>query len=323
MTEKLSYILIGDSRGTELMNKTDQLQLSGLYLWSTAFSRFGKSGTIEPFWRKEDLEDFDIVHINYTPSNIQLPTVIRDELGSSSSTKVVMNIDLDVSQMSPSWAYYTNAMVKELKMADVIFHVEPKGAEILSHLLDREVRVCPHPVDVSCLYDSIKAEREPMIATIFHRYTGCTLIQYIAQRNIPLRRVLMGYTPIGKVGAVANAGMYDQILPYMSFQEHVEEVSKAAVGCDMYSGYSYGRAAIEFAALCIPSVVSDTIAASHLFPETTVHPFDTKGAEERFRRLISDEDFANSVIKTAHDGCSYYSLQNSYARFIEIMEDKK
>jgi len=320
MTKKLSYILIGDPRGRELVNKSNDLQLSGLYLWSTAFERFGKTGTIDIFWRKEDLEDFDIVHINYTPSNIQLPSVIREELGNSSSTKIVMNVDLDISQMSASWAYHTPNMVRELKMADTVFHVEPKGAEILSQLLDREVKINPHPIDVSTMYDYIKKEREPLIATLFHRYTGSTLIQYIAQRNIPLRRALFGYTPIGKQAAVANAGMFDQILMYMSFPEYIEEMSKAVMGCDLYSGYSYGRATIEMAALGIPAVVSNTIAASHLFPETSVHPFDTKGAEEKFKRIISNEDFADEVIKTAHTGCSIYSLKNSYDRFIEILE---
>lgn len=320
MSKKLSYILIGDSRGRELANKGNDLQLSGLYLWSTAFERFGNGGVIDTFWRKDDLEDFEVVHCNYTPSNIQLPTVIRDELGSSSSTKLVMNVDLDVLQMSPSWAYYTNAMVKELKIADCVFHVEKIGAEVLSHLLDREVKVCPHPVDVSALYDYIKKEREPMIATLFHRYTGSTLAQYIAQRNIPLRRVLFGYTPIGKQAAVANAGMYDQILPYMTFQEHVNEVSKSAIGCDLYHGYTYGRGVVEMAGLCIPSVVSNTIEASRLFPETTVHPFDTRGAEEKFKKLVSDADFADEVIKTAHAGCGYYSLENSYSRFMDMLE---
>jgi len=320
MTDKLSYILIGDPKGKELANKGDNLRLSGLYLWSTAFEHFGKAGAMDTFWRKQDLEEFDMVHINYTPSNLQLPTIIRDELGYGSSTKIIINIDLDVSIMSQNWAYYTHAMIKGLHEADVIFHVEPKGAEILSHLLDRDVKVCPHPVDVSALYDYIKKEREPMAGVMFHRYTPSTLIPYIALRNIPLRRVLFGYQA-GKQPTVANAGMYDQIMLYTSFQEHVEEFSKSAVGCDLYQGYSYGRTVVESAGLCVPMVCSSTIAASHLFPETTVHPFDTHGAEEKFKRLVSDDDFADEVIKTAHNACGLYSLKNSYSRFLKMLEE--
>lgn len=323
MSRKLSYILIGDPKGRDMANKgatPEDIQLSGLYLWARAFSENGSEGKIDVFWREEDLEDFDICHINYTPSNIQLPTVIRDEIGNSSSTKLVMNVDLDVSQMSPSWAYHTTAMVKELKMADHIFHVEPKGAEILSHLLDREVKVNPHPVDVSRLYDCIKNEREPVISTIYHRYTAETMIPYIAQKNVPMRRLLFGYTA-GSHHYVANQRMYDQILPYMPFKEHIEEISKSAIGCDMYRGFAYGRAPIEFAGLCIPAVISNTLGcAERLFPHTSVDPFDVKGAESIFLRLINDMDFANEVITTAHKACGYYSLSESYTRFLEMLE---
>lgn len=325
----MKYLLLGDPRGRDRTNKgisntrtqDEEAELSGLYLWSKAFSEYDDAGEIDTFWRKEDLEDYDVIHINYTPSNIQLPTVVRDELGNNSSTKLVINMDLDVARLSPNWSYHLTNMVNEMKMADHLFHVEPKGAEILGHLIEREITVNPHPVDVSRLYDHIRDEREPMIATIYHRYTADTLTQYIAQKNIPLRRVLFGYNA-GKHHYVANQGMYDQIIPYTHFNNHIEEVSKAAIGCDLFNGYAFGRVPIEFAALGIPSVVSNTIgAADRLFPHTSVNPFDVLGAEELFKKLISDPDFSDMVIKTAHERCGYYSLKSSFERFTQMLED--
>jgi len=300
---------------------SDEVQLSGLYLWQRAFNENGGKGVIDAFWRKEDLEDFDIVHINYTPSNIQLPTVVREQLGKDSSTKLVMNMDLDVSRLSPNWSYHITNMVNEMRMADHLFHVEPKGAEVLSHLIERPITVNSHPVDVTRLYDHIKDEREPIIATIYHRYTADTLTQYIAQKNIPMRRVLFGYNA-GKHHYVANQGMYDQVIQYTQFKEHIEEISKAAIGCDLFNGYSFGRVPIEFAGLGIPAVVSNMIGASNLlFPYTSVDPFDVKGAEKLFKRLVFDVDFSDLVIKTAHDGCENYSLKDSYQRFMQMLED--
>lgn len=320
----MKYLLIGDPRGREMASAgagSDDIQLSGLYLWARAFGEFGTTGDIDTFWRKEDLEDYDIVHINYTPSNIQLPTVVRNELGNSSSTKMVMNMDLDVSRLSPNWSYYLTNMTNEMRMADHLFHVEPKGAEILGHMIDRPFTVNPHPVDVTRLYDHIKDEREPIIATIYHRYTADTLTQYIAQKNINIRKVLFGYNA-GKHHYVANQGMYDQIIPYSGFKGYIEEVSKAAIGCDLFNGYAFGRVPIEFAGLGIPAVVSNMIGASSLlFPYTSVDPFDVKGAEKLFKRLISDIDFSDLVIKTAHEGCGNYSLKNSHQRFMQMLED--
>jgi len=321
---KYSYILIGDERGKEYIRKTaedESLHLSGLYQWANAFLQYGNGATIEPLWREEDLEGYDIIHVNLTPSNLQHISVIRDQIGESSSTKIICNVDLDVAQWSTNYSYYNTMMEKELKKADVLFHVEPVGAQVLEHYIDKKVYVCPHPVDVSKIYDFIQKEREPAAGVMFHRYTGETMIPYIALRNIPLRRILLGYQPIGRRAVVSNAGMYDDILMYQGFKEHITETAKIAVGCDLYQGYSYGRAVVEFAALGVPTVASSTIsAANSLFPYTSINPFDTKSAEEMFKKILNDQDFADKVIRTAAERCSLYNLENRYKAFCEMIE---
>jgi len=110
----MKYLLIGDPKGKETANKgasSDDIQLSGLYLWQQTFNENGGTGVINTLWRKEDLEDYDVVHVNYTPSNIQAPTIIRQELGNSSSTKLVLNMDLDIARLSPTWSYHLTNMV--------------------------------------------------------------------------------------------------------------------------------------------------------------------------------------------------------------------
>ena len=319
--EKLSYCLIGDDRGQSVVDASnDTIQLSGLYLWSRAFNMHGKAGTINTIWRKEDLEDYDIIHVNYTPSNNQLPSVIREELGTDSSTTLVVNVDLDIKYWGQNWAYYLHNFKRDLEAADILFHVEPKGGELINHLFELDVHTNPHPVDVRNMYDYMLEVKEPIIGTIFHRYFPNTLLPYAAQKSIPLRRILFGFQPTGKQGIVANAGMFDQILKYQHFKEYVMEVAKCAIGFDLYDGYSYGRATIEFAGLGVPAVVSNTIQASHLFPQTSVHPYDTKGAEAILQKLYDDPEFCNEVILEAHEGCKIYSLENSYKRFVEMVE---
>jgi len=320
---KLKYLLIGDSRGQKFQNEPDSndLKLAGLYQWSNTFRGFGAGGDIQPYWRKEDLEEFDIIHINYTPSNTQLPQWVREELGSSSSSKIVINVDLDAKQWGQNFAYNILSMRKDLECADVLFHVEPHGAELLEHLLGRKVHVNPHPVDVSRIYDFRTKDDQDMAGVMYHRYTADTLVPYLILKDIPIRRVLFGYTPAGKLPVVSNAGMYDEIRMYENYQEHIINFSKSFIGIDLYSGYSYGRAPIEMAALAIPGVVSSTLGcANRLFPYTQVDPFDVKGAKEIIKALSTDQEFINTVITYAHNACSYYGLKQSYERFIEMME---
>ncbi len=319
----MKYILIGDSKPFKQANGYDQngLELSGLYLWSSTFKKYGLKGDIEPYWRIDDLEKYDVVHVNYTPSNVQIPMLIKQEL-KDSSTKLVLNVDLDVSKWSPVWANQFISMIHEIKLADIVFHVEPMGQIAIQKLTGVNVHLCPHPVDVSGLYDYIlpMEERENMIGTIFHRYTLDSMTQYLAQKDIQMRKVLFGILPENKK-TVAQLGMYDQLISQLRFQDYVKEVAKSRIGCDLYDGYSYGRAPIEFAALGIPSVVSNRIGSSWLFPKTVIDPHDINKAHELFTKLITDAEFANDVIKTAHEKCSYYSLKNSFDRFIEMVEE--
>ena len=319
----MKYLLIGDTDLFKQANgdNINGLELSGLFLWSSAFKKYGSIGDIEPYWRIDDLEKYDIVHVNYTPSNVQIPMLIKQEL-KDSSTKLVLNVDLDVSKWSPVWANQFISMIHELKLADIVFHVEPMGQIAIQKLTGVNVHLCPHPVDVSSLYDHILPleERENIIGTIFHKYTLDSMTQYLAQKDIPIRKVLFGVPPVNKK-IVAQLGMYDQLISQLNFQDYIKEIVKSRIGCDLYDGYSYGRAPIEFAALGIPSVVSNRIGSSWLFPYTVIDPYNINKAHELFTKLLTDDEFTNKVIKTAHEKCSYYSLKNSYDRFIEMVEE--
>ncbi len=320
---KLKYCLIGDDTGDKHVDPTkDEAQLSGLFLWSRAFNLYGKSGEIRPIWRKNDLEKYDIIHINYTPSNIQLPTIIRNELGVNSSTKLVINIDMDVHYWGVNFSHQITNVMNELKMADVLFHVEPMGADVLGHILDRKVNTLQHPVDVTNIFNYMKKERQPVIGTIFHRYFPNTIIPFAAQKNIPLRRILFGFTQEKKEKRlVSNAGMFDQILQFQQFKDNLDEMSKCLMACDLYEGYTYGRTLIELAALGVPTVCSSTISsAKTIFPFTSVDPFNVREAERIFIKLYEDGEFCDRVILHANKHCSQYSLKNAYKGFIEMIE---
>ncbi len=319
----MKYILLGDPSSRDAANNINEIQLSGLYQWANVFNKYDVKGDVHPYWRREDLEKYDIIHINYTPSNIQLPTLIKDELGDS-STKIILNVDLDVSKWSQNWAYHIVNMVHEIKLADIVFHVEPVGQNAISYLIDSPVYLCPHPVDVSGMFDYILKleDREDIIGTIFHRYTGETLTPFLAQKHIHLRKILFGLNVENKK-LVASQGMYDQMIHSLKFKDFISELAKSRMGCDLYDGYSYGRTPIEFAALGIPAVISNKIGSSWLFPYTSVDPFDVTKAGDLFNKLLTDNEFADKVIKTAHEKCSFYSLKNSHKRFKKMVEEDK
>jgi glycosyltransferase involved in cell wall biosynthesis len=312
---KLSYCLIGDPVAANRA-KNDDVMISGLWQWSRAFDKYGEKGEADLIRRCEDLEKYDIVHINMTGGNLSLPQMVRDELGDGSDTKLVVNVDFDVAQWGAIWNYPT-MLIDATNCADMLFHVESAGAKIISHALGRAVHTLPHPVDVIGIDLYKKTEREATITTMWHRYIPDCMLPYLAQKYIPLYRVLLGYR-----GKMPTLSMYDHVYQPQSFTDSIDVMSCSTFGCDLYPGRSYGRSVIEYAALAVPCVCSNTIEAScRCFPDLAVDPYDIQGAHERFKMLMDDDDKLVEVYTYAYEAAGYYSQKNCYNRFVNALEE--
>ncbi len=315
---KLSYCMLGDPMAVQGISKSgkDAPLLSGLWQWHAAFDKYGKKGDVRLIRRKEEFEDYDVVHVNMTSGNFGLPHMIRDELGDSSSTKLISNIDFEVG----AWGQLTHPTMLEkvMQCADMVFHVESYGADVLSDVLDRAVPTLPHPVDVVGLDRYKKVDRDQYIANVYHRYYPDITIPYWVIRDLPLYSVLLGYGG----GKVPSLPMYDEVYDHIPFVDMIENMSKAKFGLDMFHGYSYGRTVVEFAALCVPCICSETMDASRrCFPELVVNPYDVKGARNLFTKLIDDDDAYVDAFTNAYEAAGYYSQENCYNRMVESLEE--
>lgn len=317
MTKKYSYCLIGSPQALEGVKREKEVALSGLWQWPLSFDKHGKKGDVKLLRRKEEYEDYDVVAINMTVGNLPLLQHTRDELGTSSSTKLVTNIDFDVGAWGKVWTYPT-LLEKALQCADLVFHVESRGAATLEHVLSRKVYTLPHPVDVDGLDKYKTDDRDPCVACISHRYKQDITTQYWAVRDIPLTSVLLGY----QKGTVPSLSMFDEDIGKQSFLDYITIMSRAMFALDMFAGYTYGRTVCEFASLAVPCVCSETIEAGRrLFPELCVNPYNVKGANTLLKRLMDDEEFHHDVYTSAYIEAGYYSQKRSYDRMVEALEE--
>jgi len=319
MTKKLSYVLIGDPMAVAGTKTKKEPLLSGLWQWHLAFHKYGKKGDVRLIRRREELEEYDCVHVNMTGGNFALLHQIRDELGTSSDTKLITNIDFDVGAWGRNWPYPT-LLEKALQCADLVFHVESRGASVLEYVLKRKVYCLPHPVDVHGLDAYKKINRDPYVLNIYHRYYPDITTGYWCIRDLPLYSVLLGYAE----SHVPALPMYDRYFGHIPFLNAIEIMSRAKFGLDLFHGYNYGRVVVEFAALAVPCVCSETIDACHrLFPDLVVNPFDVKKANELFWKMIKDDDFYQDVFKRAYYAADYYSQKACYERMVQALEDVK
>lgn len=318
---KLSYMLFG---GTS-MPTTGPL-LSGLFSWVEAFKMFGKNGARFASLSKDTLENYDIVHVNFTPGASTYALAVRDRLGAHSDTKVILNVDFAVGM----WNTIDPFILKKVcEAADYLFHVEPVGAIRLERLTGRDVETMPHPVDVKALM----ARRSEVIenraiACHYHRYNNTWDPYYYATMNLrkdydDVRTVLFGTMDSEKSRTVAMNSMFDETIQRMGFEEYIKMFSACFASLDTTPDYTYGRSVVEAAALGIPTVACSGMEAAHrCFPELVVDRWtDDFAMEEGLRRVLEDDSFTEDVVKYATEAVKYYDLRPCVERMTEMIEN--
>lgn len=318
---KQKYCLLGYRMAEEQFPnvKDDVATLSGLWLWAKVFGKFGKRGDAKVIKMKGEIEEYDVVHLNLTPGNLALPQVVREQLGHSSDTKLIVNIDFEVDNWAKIWQHpilLKNAM----DCADLVFHVEPVGVSMLEHIFgkSRKIYCIPHPVDVEGLDKLKREERDASLVTVYHRHTPDITIPYWAQMGVNLFKILLGCSE----EPIPSAPLFDRTTPYMKFLDAMELMSKAKIGYHSHPGYCFGRAVVEFASMAVPCVCSNTIeSCRRIYPELACNHFDIKRQNELLKALNKNDEKYVEIFTKGYERAGYYSMKNSYKRLLEALED--
>ena len=318
MTRRISYCLFS---GIDLPEGSDEIVLSGLFSWVPAFREFGKSGTTSTDLACDSLEQYDVIHVNYTPKNASYVAAIRDSIGFDSDTKIVVNVDYAINMWSSIDPF---VMRQQLALADVVFHVEPVGAARLSRFLDRKVYTVPHPVDVGGVKKYQKPTSLPtIVACQYHRYmytwSSYFYATYQTRKKFGVRTALMNHS--GDT-AVALDSMFDAVVGRMPYPAYLQALADCYINVDLAPDYTYGRGVVEAAALGVPTVGSEWISAiRRLFPTLAVSPHNDRDIRQRLEELLTNPDQAAYIAKNAMDSCEYYNLENSCDRLTRVVGD--
>lgn len=300
---------------------TDPLILSGLYCWTSAFRDAGGKGTMKATMDKDYLEQFDIVHVNFTPGHPTYIQAIREELGKNSSTKIIANVDYAVSM----WGNINPRMMRtQLEMADMVFHVEWTGARILTNYLEKPVPCIPHPVDT----DRIKKLRTqpndpPTITCQWHRYHATWEGYYYALHRLPIARILVNMFG-DRPGMTDIESQFDQVLPATDYITYLKTIlAPAWINIDLAPDRTFGRGVVDAAALGIPTIGSMSIdAMSSIWPELTVDPYDHKEIENLVCKLGDEPDWAKELSDRGQERCVRWNTKNSYEKMRKALEER-
>jgi glycosyltransferase involved in cell wall biosynthesis len=322
MAKKLRYRLFSVRSPSE---KDMRLFPPGLFAWPAAFQHYGVTGEMSASLTKDSLEQYDVIHINYTPSNASYASAIREKLGPVSDTKLIANVDFGTIMWDRIDPY---VMKDQLNKCDFVFHVEMTGAARLSKWLGRDVQVIPHPVDTEEIAKGRRSDRSPVISCQYHRYMN-TWTEYFyglkdVAKEFDLNLVLMNVETDagdGKRAKVPMHGMFDEIIPRLEYRRYLQFLSYSMFNVDITHDNTYGRGVVDAAALGVPTVGSNTIdAARLLFGDICIDPWDTEAMSRKVRYLCENEDAREIMTQYGMERADYYSLEKSYNRMVNELE---
>lgn len=316
---KLRYMLFGDPK----VDFTKPV-LPGLFQWANAFNAWDREGVIFNIVCKEELERYDVIHVNWTSGHPSYISAIRDALGDSSTT-IIANVDFGVGLhdiIDPL------IMKDTLIKADMIFHVEPFGARRLSNYLERNVPCIPHPCDV----ERIKKFRKgtylpPTISCQFHRYGSTWAIYYYATQRLlkkypELRSVLYNVTDYPPHHPSLE-DKFSSVVPVAPYAEYLDDLSRCYINLDLPPDYTYGRGIVDAAALGIPTIGSDTVFAQQMiYPELACNCVDAEQVEKALEQMLLRPDDYSEFSERGKDKCKFFDLYNSHNRMVEELEKR-
>jgi hypothetical protein len=290
---------------------------SGIRSWLTAFRKAGHVGEEYCTLERDYLEQYDIIHVNYTPGHPHYIEAVRSALGNS-DTKIIANIDYALSMWE---TIEPRTMKRQLDLADLVFHVEEYGAFMLERYLNRKVFHIPHPVDTQALEIVRKraTKFDPPLATCqYHRYHATWSAYYYSLHPIKLKRFLVGVS--GKIPPTIDLEtLFDRVVPTHDYQQYIETLlSRATINLDLTPDYTYGRGVVDAAALGVPTVASVTCEAARVcYPELTVNPFDHKQIHDKVLLALETPP---DIVEKGSINASRYSCANMLERLMEALD---
>jgi glycosyltransferase involved in cell wall biosynthesis len=117
--------------------------------------------------------------------------------------------------------------------------------------------------------------------------------------------------------------MFDEIIPRLDYRKYLSFLSQSMLNVDITHDKTYGRGVVDAAALGVPTIGSNTIdAARILFGDYCIDPWDTNAMDGMVQFLLDTEEEREKAATYGMKHCARYSLENSYNKMIEELEEK-
>jgi hypothetical protein len=294
----------------------EELARTGLYQWINIFD-----GEIKYPRDVVNYNDYDIVHINMSGQDLHLVGDVRAKIGDNSKTKLIVNNDYTTEMWQNAFDFPTT-VEREISYADMVFGTEYYQVTALSELTGRRCYVIPHSCDIKRLKTLPEVKKKNIISTVWRRYDNFYMIPSLAVRNQGMTTRLIGYDKnVDKKSFIATT-LFDYVTAGTNYFEYTEQMRESKIVYNPFTFHSFDRGTIDCAAMGVAVVGSNrTQSMGVCYPHTICDPYDVTKARELIKKLNTDSEFYDLVVKTALEKCEFYNHENSKERFLMSLSD--
>lgn len=274
--------------------------------------------------RPDNLDNYNVVHINYTPSNVGKLEYLHNLIGDSNDIKIVVNIDHAIDLWGMNGFIEIHSCLDELQLANHIFSVEQTMADTLSVLLERKVYTIPHPTDTEMIRENFLIEDkeknesgEIAIAVFFHSYDKNWLLVTNLLNQLKKERDVLALA----IGATENfpaffRRTFDIIYNRVDFATTMKVLAKCDIAIDTAVTHSYGRVPIEAACLGVPCITDRKVESGCvLFSNDDIDIFNIDKIKNGIDFHLDNN--GNDLYNYEH-----YGYDRSSDRFITMLNDR-
>ena len=286
-------------------------------------------------WFKAMGGDFQAIHNIHTPLtnyDIVLMGLSQFEVEHRCASRIAKNVKgklvLTVDQSPYLWpeVFSMHALREELKNADVILAADEYQARYLARLMSSQdrIHIVPPPTNLP-LFIGCRIgypARDKTVGMLIHRYDNRFLEPWLATNELVESGTADRMAFVGSDHqAVSCAQYFESWRVNLNPATYVQTIADYAVILASYHFiYTYGRSAIECAALAVPCVGTSCQAAQcELWPELTTAPGDVFSQADILKRLFSDNDFYRKVIDYAIDRVDKFGYPQRKQALLDVV----
>lgn len=285
---------------------------------------------------KDDFENFDIIHLTLAGVNVQLIKDIRQVLGDSSSTLLILSTDYTIENFENGFIHPLD-MHEGAKCADFIFAQEPKQQVLWNYIVQEymkkswRVPLITHPVNTEELKRMYVTpeQRLDLCAYLYHKYDRQTVIPSMLLDGLGIPSLMLGYLDTQALqagrglGKAIPAGHFHFNAGWLDWKTYIYVLRHCTLALDYYMFSSYSRFPQETACLGIPMVCSThSYTGTLLYPETAHSPYDLPSLRKSLEKLVKDQELWKKTADYAFEKVETMNWHNSVENLLKAMEER-